>query len=65
MTNQYKPQRGLYKANGLRTNTLKLFSGHQRIELQERHHRKATFEDEFLGFLKAHEIQHDERRLWA
>jgi len=35
------------------------------IENQEQHHRKVTFEEEFLEFLKAHEIQYDERHLWA
>jgi REP element-mobilizing transposase RayT len=31
---------------------------------QEAHHRKLTFQEEFLGLLKAHEIAYDERYLW-
>jgi putative transposase len=31
---------------------------------QEAHHRKVTFQEEFLALLKAHEIEYDERYLW-
>jgi putative transposase len=31
---------------------------------QETHHRKLTFQEEFLAFLKAHEIEYGERYLW-
>jgi putative transposase len=31
---------------------------------QEAHHRKTTFEDEFLALLKAHGIEFDPRYLW-
>jgi putative transposase len=31
---------------------------------QERHHRKQTYQDEFIALLKKHEIEFDERYLW-
>jgi putative transposase len=34
------------------------------IANQEEHHRKVSFQEEFLAFLKKHEIQFDERFLW-
>jgi hypothetical protein len=34
------------------------------IARQEEHHRKATFEEELVVFLKKHEIQYDERYLF-
>jgi putative transposase len=34
------------------------------IEQQQVHHRKRTFKDEFIEFLRAHEIEFDERYLW-
>jgi REP element-mobilizing transposase RayT len=35
------------------------------IKNQEEHHRKVTFQEEFLAFLKRHRIEFDERYLWA
>src|SRR5206468_756885 len=34
------------------------------IANQEAHHRKLTFQEEFLTLLKAHEIEYDEGYLW-
>jgi putative transposase len=34
------------------------------IKGQEEHHRKVTFQDEFLALLKKHRIEYDERYLW-
>jgi putative transposase len=34
------------------------------IERQQEHHRRRTFQEEFVAFLKAHEIDYDERYLW-
>jgi putative transposase len=34
------------------------------IAEQEEHHRKKSFQEEYLGFLKKHEIKYDERYLW-
>jgi REP element-mobilizing transposase RayT len=34
------------------------------IERQEEHHRKTTFQEEFLAFLKRHGIEYDERYIW-
>ena len=34
------------------------------IANQEEHHRKISFQEEFVTFLKKHEIQYDERFLW-
>ena len=31
---------------------------------QEEHHRKITFKEEFIAFLKKHEINYDERYIW-
>ena len=34
------------------------------IETQEEHHRRKTFQDEYREFLKAYEIDYDERYVW-
>jgi putative transposase len=34
------------------------------IENQAEHHRKITFQEEFLKFLRRYEIEADERYLW-
>jgi putative transposase len=34
------------------------------IRNQETHHRKMTFQEEFLALLKKHRIAYDERYLW-
>jgi putative transposase len=34
------------------------------IANQESHHRKLSFKEEFVEFLKKHEIDYDERYLW-
>ena len=36
----------------------------QYIKGQEPHHRKMTFQEEFLELLKKHRIEYDERYLW-
>ena len=35
------------------------------IAEQEKHHRKRTFQEELILFLKKHGIEYDERYLWA
>ena len=35
------------------------------IKEQEDHHRKMTFQEEFISFLKKHGIEYDERYIWA
>jgi REP element-mobilizing transposase RayT len=35
------------------------------IQNQREHHRTKSFHDEFLSFLKRHEIEFDERYLWG
>jgi putative transposase len=35
------------------------------IKNQEEHHRKVTFQEEFLALLKKHRTEFDERYLWA
>jgi REP element-mobilizing transposase RayT len=35
------------------------------IRNQERHHRKKSFQEEYLGFLKKHKIEYDERYIWS
>ena len=34
------------------------------IETQEEHHRKMSFQEEFIALLKKHNIEYDERYLW-
>ena len=34
------------------------------IQSQEEHHRKMSFQEEFLALLKRHRIPFDERYLW-
>jgi putative transposase len=34
------------------------------IQRQEEHHRKVSFQEEFLALLKKHRIAFDERYLW-
>jgi putative transposase len=34
------------------------------IEEQEHHHRKMTFQEEYLSFLKRHKIDYDPRFIW-
>lgn len=36
----------------------------QYISHQEAHHRRVLFKDEFVEFLRKHEIDYDERHLW-
>ena len=31
---------------------------------QEKHHRRMTFQEEFIAFLNRHEIPYDERYIW-
>jgi len=35
------------------------------IQRQAEHHRKRSFEEEFLLFLKKHGIEYDERYVWG
>jgi putative transposase len=35
------------------------------IRDQERHHRRKSFQQEYLGFLKRHRIKYDERHIWS
>ncbi len=34
------------------------------INNQEEHHRKKTFQEEYLEFLKAYDVEYDEKYLW-
>ena len=34
------------------------------IENQDEHHRRVTFQDEYRAFLKAYEVEFDERYIW-
>jgi hypothetical protein len=34
------------------------------IKNQEEHHRQKSFQEEYLAFLKKHEIDYDEKYLW-
>lgn len=34
------------------------------IENQEEHHRKKTFQEEYISFLKKYDIEYDERYIW-
>ena len=35
------------------------------IESQAEHHRKASFQEEFLAFLKKHKMDYDDRYVWG
>jgi putative transposase len=35
------------------------------IQNQEEHHRKISFKEELIEFLRKHEIEYDERYIWA
>ena len=37
----------------------------QYIADQEQHHRRVSFQEEFVEFLRRHEIPYDERYIWA
>ncbi len=34
------------------------------LENQKEHHAKQTFQEEFIAFLKLHELEYDERYIW-
>jgi hypothetical protein len=34
------------------------------IAVQEEHHKKRTFQEEYVAFLKKNNIQYDERYVW-
>jgi REP element-mobilizing transposase RayT len=34
------------------------------VTMQDTHHEKLTFQDEFRQFLKRHAVEHDERYVW-
>jgi putative transposase len=36
----------------------------QYIAQQEKHHRRMTFQEEFIAFLDRHEIRYDDRYIW-
>ncbi len=35
------------------------------ISKQEEHHKKVSFEDEYVAFLQKHNVQYDEKYLWT
>ncbi len=35
------------------------------IQNQEKHHRKMTFQEEFVALLEKHRVEYDERYLWS
>ncbi|MCI0536793.1 MAG: hypothetical protein L0Z50_16370 [Verrucomicrobiales bacterium] len=43
---------------------LHLYPAEGVFENQETHHRKMTFQEEFIALLKKHRIEYDERYLW-
>ena len=36
-----------------------------KVWTKEKHHRKMTFQEEYLALLKKHRIEYDERYLWG
>jgi len=34
------------------------------IETQEEHHKQVSFQDEYRAFLKAYQVEYDERYVW-
>ena len=51
-----------YGAFGVSQSLLEKTIGY--IRNQENHHRKMTFQEEFLALLKKHHVAYDERYLW-
>ena len=51
-----------YGAFGVSVSLLERTIGY--IKSQEEHHRKMSFEEEFLALLKKHRVPYDERHLW-
>jgi len=35
------------------------------IQTQEQHHRRVSFQEELVAFLRKHNVQYDERYIWA
>jgi REP element-mobilizing transposase RayT len=50
---------GAFSVSASRSATVKRY-----IERQKEHHRKVSFKEEFLDFLKKHGVEYDERFLW-
>jgi REP element-mobilizing transposase RayT len=50
---------GAFSVSGSMKEDVKVY-----IANQEEHHRKVTFQEEFIAFLKRHEIEYDERYIW-
>ncbi len=38
---------------------------HRYIANQEEHHRKVSFQEELIAFLKKHKVEYDERYVWS
>jgi len=38
---------------------------HRYIANQEEHHRKVSFKEELIAFLRKHEVEYDETYLWS
>ena len=50
---------GAFSVNPTQVNRVRTY-----IENQHIHHRKKTFQEEYLEFLKEYNIEYDERYLW-
>jgi len=50
---------GAFSVNPLKTDIVKNY-----ISTQEEHHKKKTFKDEYLAFLKEYDVVYDERYVW-
>ena len=57
----------VWLANWIRTFSVSKSNGdavYRYISDQEEHHRKKTFQEEFLEYLRKHEIEYDEKYIW-
>jgi len=50
---------GAYSVSQSKLETVKKY-----IQNQEEHHRKITFQEEYIQFLEEHEIEYDLRYVW-
>ena len=50
---------------GLQRESVEIPDVYRYIERQEEHHKKVSFKEELVAFLKRHQIEYDERYVWS
>ena len=59
-----QPQRGERKRNFILAGTFTFLGIHQYIKNQQNHHRKRSFQEEFIDMLTKHGVEYDENYIW-